>query len=136
LPDPSDTEIARDYFMRNSPWVRSGQHSYNTRLPTDAELSFRRWVAQNDVPFNPDAPIVDYDMRGFWKALQSKDPRATSAINPNDKSLHYPDYWKTPYHETFSAESQWANHRAPRWTEDDKLITPDGRVIFDERAQR
>jgi hypothetical protein len=74
-------------------------------------------------------------MRGFWKGLQDADTQAKSAVDPNDGKLHYPDYWKTPYHETFSNQSKWANEKAPRWTDDDKLITPDGRVLFDDRAR-
>lgn len=133
----SPDERMLGYYMRNQPWVSPGAHVYSTPLSTDQELAFRRWAQQNKVPFDPDAKIADYDMRGFWKALQAKDPRAVSAVDPNDQRLHYPDYWKTPYHETFSAESQWADpHRAPHWTDDDKLVTPDGRVIFDDRAPR
>lgn len=76
----------------------------------------------------------DYDMRGFWKALQAGDPLAQAAIDPNDQRMHYPDYWKTPYHETFSAESQWADpKKAPSWNDKDQLVMPDGTVIFDDR---
>ena len=127
-------EMLRMNYMRNAPWTKPGS-TYATRLATDDELAFRRWVAGNQVPFDPDASIADYDMRGFWKALQTKDPRAVSAVDPNDQRMHYPDYWKTPYHATFSRESQWATQRAPYW-EDDKLVTQDGRVLFDDRAQR
>ena len=74
-------------------------------------------------------------MRGFWQAMQQGDPRAMSAIDPNDQKLHYPDYWKTPLHKTFSNESQWAPANAPKWTEDDKLVTPGGRVVFDDKAK-
>lgn len=73
-------------------------------------------------------------MRGFWQAMQQGDPRATSAVDPNDQRMHYPDYWKTPLHKTFSNESQWAPANAPRWTDDDKLVTPGGRVVFDDKA--
>jgi hypothetical protein len=47
--------------------------------------------------------------------------------------MHYPDYWKTPLHETFSADSQWAGPVAPMWNELDQLISPGGRILFDER---
>lgn len=120
-------------YMRNAPWAARGQ--YTTRLSPDAEMEFRHWVAQNNVPFDPDRQITDYDMRGFWQALQNKDPIARSAIDPNDQRLHYPDYWKTPYHATFSNESQWANHRAPHW-DGNKLITQDGTVLFEDKPMR
>lgn len=75
-------------------------------------------------------------MRGFYKALKSGDPKAKNAIDPNDNKLHYPDYWKTPYHQTFSNESQWATKNAPHWTDDDKLVLPNGRVVFDDRKHK
>jgi hypothetical protein len=77
----------------------------------------------------------DYDMRGYYRALLAGDPRAQSNIDPNDQRMHYPDYWKTPTHETFSNESQWATPNAPAWNELDQLISPAGRVVFDDRRQ-
>lgn len=124
-----------DMFARNAPYVAPGQHVYNTPLPMGDEVQFRNWVKQNKVPFDPEAKVSDYDMRGFWQALQQKDPRAQSAVDPNDGRLHYPDYWKTPYHRTFSNESQWATPNAPRWNDQDQLIAPNGQVLFDDRAQ-
>ena len=131
----ADGEDYAGNLIRNQAYIAPGAHQYTTPLPLDDELAFRQWVAQNGIPFNPDLPVTDYDMRGFWKALQTGDPKAASAIDPNDQKLHYPDYWKTPLHQTFSAESQWANHRAPTWNDKDQLVTPDGRVIFDDRAR-
>ena len=76
-------------------------------------------------------------MRGFYKAMLAGNSMATSAVNPNDQKLHYPDYWKTPYHKSFSNESQWADPaKAPRWNEKDQLVMPDGTVVFDERAPK
>lgn len=93
------------FFARNQPYVQPGEHNYNTQLRPSEEAAFRDWVQKNNVPFASTAKTTDYDMRGFWKALQAGDPTARSAIDPNDKQLHYPDRWKTPYHETFSHES-------------------------------
>ena len=137
-PKADDTEDgATENFVRNSKWLSEGQHTYNTPLPPEQEAQFRAWVTENKIPFELDQKITDYDMRGFWKALQAGDPIAKSAVDPNDKKLHYPDYWKTPYHETFSNESQWANKKtAPHWTKDDKLVAPDGTVLFDDRAKK
>ena len=114
--------------------VRILPQNYNTALAPLDEFAFRQWVSQNKVPFNPDAQSSDYDMRGFWRALQSKDPRAKAAVNPNDQQLHYPDVWKTPQHETFSSESQWAAPGAPEWNESDQLVSAGGRILKDERA--
>jgi hypothetical protein len=97
------------------------------------EFAFRQWLANNRVPFNPDQTgMSDYDMRGFWQAQRQGNPLATSAINPNDGRMHYPDYWKTPLHQTFSNESQWAGPDAPHWANDMQLVSPNGRVVFDE----
>jgi len=108
-----------------------------TTFKTDKEEeAFRNWVEQQKVPFSHDDPYPDYDMRGFYKALNAGDKQAVSAINPSDNQIHYPDYWKTPYHESFSAESQWANKKAPTWQGNDKegwkLMDSKGVVYKDE----
>lgn len=110
--------------------------NFNTPLDPGQEQFFRQWVAQNKVPFNPDATAPqDYDMRGFYQGLQQQNPKAQSAVDPNDGRMHYPDYWKTPQHETFSNESQWAPPSAPMWNPDDQLVSQGGRVMFDDKKQ-
>jgi hypothetical protein len=126
------------FYARNAVWMKPGvdPSSFNTNLG-DKEADFRKWVAANKVPFDPDATSPqDYDMRGFYKALQSGDNIAKSSVNANDGKLHYPDVWKTPYHRTFSNGSQWATPDAPAWNDKDQLIDKGGNVIFDERAAR
>lgn len=140
-------------FAANRPYILPGiadDHSYSTRLSPSDEVKFQQWVTANKVPFDPKSTTPDYDMRGYWKA--SQDPAAWKTlqdggkipadvgpagtrIDPNDGQPHYPDFWKTPYHQTFSNESQWAGPNAPHWTDDDKLVTPDGKVVFDDRAR-
>jgi hypothetical protein len=122
----------RANMQRNKKYAAQGQ--YTTVLSPDAEVAFQQWVKANKVPFNPADTVADYDMRGFYKALQEQDPRAVSAINPVDNAIHYPDIWKTPYHKTFSNESQWAMPGAPAW-QGNKLVLPNGRVVFDEEAR-
>lgn len=127
-------------LARNLAFVKPGvtpSTSFSTMLPPSEESSFRAWVAENKVPFDPNATgPQDYDMRGFYRGLMTKDPHAVTGMNPNDNQLHFSDYWKTPYHESFSAESQWADPaRAPRWNSRDQLVLPNGRVVFDERAK-
>lgn len=107
----------------------------NTPLGLLEEMAFRQWVNNGSIPFNPDAGVTDYDMRGFWKAQQQQNPLALSAINPNDGMMHYPDYWKTPLHQTFSRESQWAKPTDPMWINDHQLATQGGRIVHDETAQ-
>ena len=108
---------------------------WNTDLGPQ-EQAFRDWVKNKNVPFDPKQGVTDYDMRGFYKALMANDPRARSAIDPNDQRLHYPDYWKTPIHETFSNQSQWATPSAPHWNGLDQLISAAGKVMFDDRNRR
>lgn len=124
------------YFKRNSDYLKPGPHVYNTALSPEQEQGFQHWVAQNKVPFDIKAPVSDYDMRGFYQALLAGNHIAKNAVDPNDWKLHYPDFWKTPYHETFSNESQWASPTAPRWNDKDQLVATDGTVIFDDRAQK
>lgn len=122
-------------LARNKDWVKPGAGEFATTLMPGEEVNFRKWVGDNKIPFNPDGRgPSDYDMRGFYRGMLSSDPNAASAISPNDNRLHFSDHWKTPYHETFSRESQWATPDAPAWTPDDKLIAKDGRVLMDERA--
>jgi hypothetical protein len=106
--------------------------SYNTPLSSLEEMLFRGWAQNNNVPFNVNAPQSDYDMRGFWGALQQQNPKAQTAINQNDGRLHFPDYWKTPLHQTFSRESQWAAPNGSQWINKSQLANPSGRVVFDE----
>lgn len=109
--------------------------SYNTPLNKLDEMAFRQWVQDNGVPFDPNSTAPqDYDMRGFYQGLQQQNPKASSAIDPNDGRLHYPDYWKTPTHQTFSNESQWAPIGAPSWNDKDQLVSRGGRIVFDDRA--
>lgn len=131
-PSQSQNEI----YQRNAPYVASGASNFNTKLDPLQEMMFQKWVGQNKVPFDPNGGVQDYDMRGFYSALQSGHPKAVSAINPNDSQMHYPDYWKTPYHESFSNESQWAGPVAPKWNDKDQLIGPDGRILYDERKRK
>jgi hypothetical protein len=136
MADDDDASRYQANFARNKAYLKPGDHNYNTQLQPSTELAFRHWLQTNKVPFDPNASVTDYDMRGFYSALIQGDPRATESVNPNDHKVHRSDYWKTPYHESFSNESQWADPKtAPKWTPDDKLVLPDGTVVFDERAK-
>jgi hypothetical protein len=130
-------------FQRNQAYLADGQHTYNTVLTPEQEQQFRAWLADKSdkqdlgrAEFDPNAKTVNYDMRGWWLAASQGDEKAKLVIDPNDKLKHRNDYWKTPYHETFSAESQWAGQNAPKWNDKDQLVAPDGTIIFDDRAQK
>ena len=68
----------QDIFARNAPYVRPGMQNYNTQLPFLDEMAFRDWLTRNNVRFNPDAPVSDYDMRGFWQANSTRPARKRS----------------------------------------------------------
>jgi hypothetical protein len=133
----ADMQAAQDISAavpRLPDYAKPGE--YNTKLDPQTEQEFQQWVQQNKIPFDPNAPVSDYDMRGYFKALKAGDPKAKQEENQNDQKMHFPDYWKTPYHKSFSAESQWADPiKAPRWNSQDQLVTPDGKVVFDERKE-
>lgn len=97
------------------PWV--------TTLASFDEFSFRTWVAAFGVPFDPNAAIVDYDMRGYWHDF----------IKPGGAWVrgHFPDTWKTPFDTTFSAESKYATANCPfKWSGDRLFDTKTGELIF------
>jgi hypothetical protein len=138
--DPVGAFTLRDLGSRvMSPYagqstIRTVPPNYNTPLSPLDEMALRQWVARNNVPFNPDAPTSDYDMRAFYRAQQQGDPRARTEVNPYDQRLHFTDAFKTPLHETFSGQSQYAGPVAPRWNADEtQLISPSGQVLFDVR---
>lgn len=108
--------------------------TYATKLSPKEESAFQGWVKTKKVPFDP-SPKADYDMRGYWKAQQGGDARATTAVNEADRQMHFPDTWKTPYHKTFSNESIYAPKDAPSW-QGNKLVDKTGKVIADETPRQ
>ncbi len=122
------------YYQRNMQYAKPSRIGYITQLSEKETIPFLKWTRDNKVPYDR-SQQADYDMPGFWRALTSGNQLAKTAVDPNDNRIHYPDYWKTPYHQTFSNESQWATPGAPSWNEHDQLVLPNGRVIFDDKAQ-
>jgi len=98
---------------------------YTTALSPEEERGFQSWVKANKIPWR-DSPTSDYDMRGYWKAQQAGNAHAQTEINPVDHKPHYPDTWKTPYHKTFSSESQYALPTAGHW-EGQRFVPPNNR---------
>ncbi len=112
-----------------------GDNPYRTYLTETDENTFKAWVSDERIPYDPSSS-ADYDMRGYYKdvVLKGKDKRTR---NENDGQLHFPDTYKTPYHETFSNESKYADkEKAPFWVGDRFLVSPDGKVRFDDKKQR
>lgn len=141
-PDPSQPYYGSEggvytpqmILSRNQAWTNpDAGTNYQTTLPPAQEAKFRQWLTMNKVPFDPNQTTPDYDMRGFWQALQQGNPMAKGAIDPNDGQLHYPDYWKTPYDLTFSKESKFANQKtAPDWNDNNELVLPSGQVVWND----
>lgn len=105
--------------------LKAARDPYRTPLASEREKTFRAWLEQNKIPFDPDQEHPDYDMRGFY--LDTLSGTGKRAAN-----MHFPDKYKTPYHETFSNESKYATPDAPHWVESDAewtLVSPDGRVL-------
>jgi len=105
-------------YRHNAPFATQGP--YQTQLSAQDEKAFRSWVSTNRVPFDPDANVVDYDMRGYWKDNGGK-----------WSGGHFPDTYKTPYDTTFSGESKYAKPGTPFvWRGDSLIDTRDGSLIF------
>ena len=116
-----------DYYKRNSAWAKN-QASYQTDLSPENERRFGNWLKINSKrvgEFDPQNPQEDYDMRGWWLA--------NKGIPAPDG--HFPDTYKTPYHETFSNESQYSLPTAPAWKQNGErwnLIDNAGNVLKEE----
>ena len=123
--NPEDQPPAQA-FAFNKQWAKSGP--YETQLSPQDEYKFQQWVKKNNVPWQ-DSPTADYDMRGYWKALQ--EGKAKESRNIWDGRMHFPDTWKTPYSGSFSNESMYANQDAPHW-DGNFLVTKDGHIVANE----
>ena len=100
-----------------------------TKLSPTEEAKFQSWVKQNKIPWQ-DTPTADYDMRGYWKAMESGDPNAKRAAN-----RHFPDTWKTPYHHSFSSESKYSK-QGTHWVGNKLIEDSSGKVLWDDDAKR
>lgn len=129
--------MSSDVYESNRRFARPNQPTaYQTQLGPAERSAFIDWVHQNHVPYDP-SPNADYDMPGFFHGMVTGHPRAQQGMNSNDGQMHYDDYWKTPYHHSFSAESQWAMPGvAPQWINDYQLAEPNGREVYNEKTHR
>jgi hypothetical protein len=127
-------------YISNEPPAMSKHRKHDgpfiTPLHERTQLPFKEWVRMNKVPYDP-SPYADYDMPGFYLASMGGDPRAKSSISEYDKKMHYPDYWKTPYHQTFSNESQYAlADTAPYWKNNQLFDRETGEMLADETPRK
>jgi hypothetical protein len=111
-------------YAHNSPFATIGP--YQEALSPTEETDFRAWLTAQSIPFDPDAPVVDYDMRGFWK-----DAGGTATTPVHGPGDHFPDTFKTPYDTTFSAESKYATGNNPFKWQGEKLVDErNGQIVF------
>jgi hypothetical protein len=126
-------KMRKNFLARNMVYANPNWQKEMTKLSPEQEAAFLNWIKANKVPFDPKDKYPDYDMRGYYLSMQQGGaPQA--AINEATQSLHYPDTFKTPYHESFSSESKWATEGAPSWQEN-KLVSPKGEVIFEDKPE-
>lgn len=93
------TQVQQEGLMAQGPAVRrisdgTKENGYNTQLTDGAEQAYQRY-AQHQFP---NGMNDDYDLRGAYASGTQRD----------ESSMHYPDTYKKPNHETFSDESQYA----------------------------
>jgi len=104
--------------------------SYTTILTSEEEKTFQKWVKETEKtlgrPLGIDEPDSYYDYRGFWKAIQDKDPNTAMVVDPVHKDVHFPDTWKQPGHPTFSIESRYyqPGMRAGYWKDNEYIPIP------------
>lgn len=132
----------RKIFKQNQAFAKPNQpEGYQTQLGPAMRSAFMDWQremkAQGHDPHYDPSPQADYDLPGFFRGLVKGDPHAQQGINANDGQMHYSDYYKTLYHPSFSAESQWAMPgAAPKWVNDYQLKTPNGVEVFNEKTRQ
>ena len=68
--------------------------SHNTKLSDDEEKAYQKWAKEN----GREKDVVDYDLRGAWKEMQS-------GQMSEDSRGHLGDKYKKPNHPTFSNQS-------------------------------
>jgi 2'-5' RNA ligase len=129
---PAGNTLASNTPASNTRWAKPGP--YTTTLSPQEETAFQAWVKANKIPWQ-DVPESDYDMRGYFHALQTGDSSARTAQSKFDGKPHFPDTYKTPFHKTFSNESKYALPNAPHWQQD-RLVDEQGNVVADETPKQ
>ena len=107
---------------------------YRTDLTPLQAYLFQAWLKENQQSpgvrsFSPTNPQSDYDMRGYWRETNGAPVQGTG---------HFPDTWKTPYHQSFSGESVYATPQAGEWKDTPgggSALIRQGIPIFRENAQ-
>ncbi len=94
------------------------RHTYNTYLPGIQMENFSRWLSEESKrrgrPISMD--LDAYDVVGFYGANEKVDDRG-----------HGTDYFKKPYHPTFSDQSKYHgidNYTGGQWTDSSFIASP------------
>lgn len=125
--------------------LQPGPNPFATTLTPEEEQGFANFAKQTR-----NLPDVGYDLKGLYKEandknlindiLQGKNTEL-AGMNPGTQSFHYTDKYKTPFHESFSRESQYATPEAPQWLENPnqqgfQLVDKQGNILIDESQQK
>jgi len=144
--NPGDMFTPQQNLERNQQFAKPGP--YITPLSAQEQPLFNEWLKTGAMgaPVNYQHGDLDYDMPGFWKAMQAGDPEAKPQVVREDidratgkPRVHFPDKWKTPYEATFSQGSMYALPHAPKWVQvgkDHWQYRLGSHVIFDDNERR
>ena len=103
-----------------------------TPLPPGLYPEFDAWMKsapnQGDRTYGMASSRPEYDWSGYFLAMRAGRPEAP----PPDERGHTTDYFKTPYHPTFSQDSRYAGPNDPFWRGRELVDPRDGRVKFRE----
>jgi hypothetical protein len=154
--NPYQTPLTADQEFQFSQWVDNARQKF---VDPDNKPRFSPWVNQlrqqyGDGPqlkqildanamLQPiakwqDTPTSDYDLRGYWQDIASQQQQQQSTVTGELKSDggHLTDTYKTPYHHSFSGESQYSASDGPAWQGSDaagwRLVDKYGNVVYDE----
>jgi hypothetical protein len=116
---PEGPDYYANAYKRNRQFAKPSATNYQTQLNPQQESAFRNWLHSSGASemFDPNARVVDYDMRGYWLETGGKGWKPGS---------HFPDTYKTPYDTTFSNQSKYATPDNP--------FTWRGDVLTDKRT--
>ena len=141
-----DRDTIKNLFLQmalREGWVKEQDKSisspFTTILSPEEEESYGDFSAQlgEEHPlWDKDdfiSPASDYDYRGLFRDSQAQ----KGSMDTNDGEIHFTDKYKTPYHESFSRESQYATPDAPFWLKNRYLIDQKtGETLFDDKTKK
>jgi hypothetical protein len=132
-----------DKSIVNEQELLSGVNPFGTNLKPEAEKEFASFAKNIQ-----QLPTPDFDLRGLFKEAKGKglvdkilggQETELGGINPTTQTFHFTDKFKTPFHKSFSRESQFATKDAPRWVQNEdqsfRLVDANNKTLIDERDE-